>query len=456
MEALHIKHRQCRINKKRAPYSYSKCTDCRRDKQKCMPENRQWPGQKCVRCENKGFPCSESQRTTARGNIHDSLPTSRSTSQPDPQPGTFLSPSAQTENPLVKECLHGFDWLRLVVKIIRVVEQINRNLRKRVIYRSLTEGGANGSCIHFEPCGTARKYICELENFKYIILRHINSVIVSQGGSSEEIWSLLFRRSVQGMELIASRDSRDAWRFLKNESMPSLTDELDDSGEGLSALDAQIRLMVMQSMFYEENILMREVEKYNRLLKAFWADNRKLYKKMKPEETDSIPSGAMEPFLHDAHFPESGSELTGSSLKRLITTLSSVDNRYVVGQDSLGRTLLHIAVERFVSSDVRLVLQQGIDINTQDIFRRTALHVACNAMGQTYGYHENQLVIIYILLDEQELDIQAVDRYGFLAIDYAIQDRHIAVLRRFQKSRHYKPDSYIGRLIDASIRKFSA
>ncbi|KAF1808926.1 hypothetical protein P152DRAFT_176569 [Eremomyces bilateralis CBS 781.70] len=39
---------------------YLKCRHCRRDKQKCLPTERR-PGQKCGRCQQKGFPCSENE-----------------------------------------------------------------------------------------------------------------------------------------------------------------------------------------------------------------------------------------------------------------------------------------------------------------------------------------------------------------------------------------------------------
>ncbi|KFZ01923.1 hypothetical protein V501_09716 [Pseudogymnoascus sp. VKM F-4519 (FW-2642)] len=37
---------------------YVKCDFCRRSKKKCEPSERHWPGEKCQRCEAKGFTCS--------------------------------------------------------------------------------------------------------------------------------------------------------------------------------------------------------------------------------------------------------------------------------------------------------------------------------------------------------------------------------------------------------------
>ncbi|OJD25698.1 hypothetical protein ACJ73_02929 [Blastomyces percursus] len=36
-----------------------KCQRCRRDHKRCSPEVRPWPGERCKRCENYGYECSE-------------------------------------------------------------------------------------------------------------------------------------------------------------------------------------------------------------------------------------------------------------------------------------------------------------------------------------------------------------------------------------------------------------
>jgi hypothetical protein len=66
--------------KKQRRLDYLKCVNCRLDKQKvghlrrpfllnlliwlfkCKPGERQWPGEKCERCETKNLPCSEPSR----------------------------------------------------------------------------------------------------------------------------------------------------------------------------------------------------------------------------------------------------------------------------------------------------------------------------------------------------------------------------------------------------------
>ncbi|EFQ98004.1 hypothetical protein MGYG_01040 [Nannizzia gypsea CBS 118893] len=56
-----------------------KCQRCRRDHKKCSPENRQWPGTKCDRCENYGYECSENlmARRSSQKDMDTSQPVNR-------------------------------------------------------------------------------------------------------------------------------------------------------------------------------------------------------------------------------------------------------------------------------------------------------------------------------------------------------------------------------------------
>ncbi|KAF3937925.1 hypothetical protein ABW19_dt0210153 [Dactylella cylindrospora] len=43
---------------KASKLEYFKCTQCRKDRQKCVPRERPWPGVKCDRCIKYGYACS--------------------------------------------------------------------------------------------------------------------------------------------------------------------------------------------------------------------------------------------------------------------------------------------------------------------------------------------------------------------------------------------------------------
>ncbi|KAF2192974.1 ankyrin [Zopfia rhizophila CBS 207.26] len=51
-----------RIKKGKRTLDFSKCRFCRNSKKKCEPQERQWPGERCQRCLQKGFECSAPQR----------------------------------------------------------------------------------------------------------------------------------------------------------------------------------------------------------------------------------------------------------------------------------------------------------------------------------------------------------------------------------------------------------
>ncbi|KAI1636266.1 hypothetical protein F4809DRAFT_391722 [Biscogniauxia mediterranea] len=423
MEANSVEHKEGGRDHRRSRYSYLKCVYCRKDKQKCIPHARQWPSKKCRRCEQKGFACSESQRTNTRNtlNVQDPLLAS--------QAAPLLSPSSQTEDPRIKECLHALDWMRLLQRIRHVMLRIHKAQEHRRRIWSMEK-------IAFPK--SIKEPLDGLEYAQGLIVRSIKSVQASQegGASFRELQSRLFRTAAQSVELLSFRDPIHTWSTVKKTLVPSLVDELDESGEGLAALDAQLTFLLMRSAVVSseapDGILARQVEKYDRMLKAFWGANRTLCEREEKEASSiPVPRSIMEPFLHDAHF--AGLATTVATVECLIAALASVDARYVVGRDSLGRTLLHVAAECLRPRDVRVVLRQGLDVNAQDMFGRTALHVACESSSSSSEEEEQQLEIVGDLLREPGLDVRARDVYGFLAVDYAVQDRRLDILRLFQR-----------------------
>ncbi|OCK83240.1 hypothetical protein K432DRAFT_379715 [Lepidopterella palustris CBS 459.81] len=51
---------------RRRHLEFSKCTFCRKDKNKCEPRHRDWPRQKCKRCLDTDRSCSAGAAVTAR------------------------------------------------------------------------------------------------------------------------------------------------------------------------------------------------------------------------------------------------------------------------------------------------------------------------------------------------------------------------------------------------------
>ncbi|KAI1503328.1 hypothetical protein F5X99DRAFT_375756 [Biscogniauxia marginata] len=437
MEATPVGNRQTRLHKRRSQYSYLKCVDCRRDKQKCVPNDRQWPGQKCRRCQQKGFACSESQKTSTRNNTRDPLAT---------LPVPLRSPSARTEDTSTNDCLHALNWKMMLQRILHVMGRINmdqdRHVRIWAMNRVMSESLASWPSSDF------------VDDF-YETVANIDDTYIERLSPNQdrtrEIEPIFLRIVARSMGPTHSWDFFPPWYECQNSRVPFSVDELDGSGETLTALDAQLTLVKSESLHHNEEILMSMVEKYDSMLKKFWENNRRLCGQ-KPDVFSDIPESIMEPFLHDAHFSEL---LTNTNdVKLLVKVFGKFDPRYIIGQDSLGRTLLHVAVENFDPADVKIVLHEKININIQDIFGRTALHIACEAGYSHRGWC--QLEIINTLLQEESLDIHAKDGLGFLAIDYAIQNRRVDILHMFEYRRHFQPDSDIVSLIDAAIPDLEA
>ncbi|KAK0631252.1 ankyrin repeat-containing domain protein [Immersiella caudata] len=113
-----------RARRPRGKLAQLKCAFCRKDKQKCEPQARQWP-QKCRRCELKGFNCSPNtrkERAQRRGGakdhaVHSTL--SRTTLDP---PGVETAPSVELEGPMSSWTLVDLSNAVSILKLLQRVE----------------------------------------------------------------------------------------------------------------------------------------------------------------------------------------------------------------------------------------------------------------------------------------------------------------------------------------------
>ncbi|KAK8079306.1 hypothetical protein PG994_003113 [Apiospora phragmitis] len=83
-------------SKKRGRYAYLKCVQCRKDKKKCLPVERQ-SQEKCDRCEENGFECSSNQIAAD--------------STPSLVPG---APGDTAFRARVKDLLDGWQWYKIL------------------------------------------------------------------------------------------------------------------------------------------------------------------------------------------------------------------------------------------------------------------------------------------------------------------------------------------------------
>lgn len=67
--------------RKKRRLEYIKCDQCRKDKKKCLPVDRQWP-EKCQHCIQNEFGCSEGKRANANRKPERVEPDNRQCSEP--------------------------------------------------------------------------------------------------------------------------------------------------------------------------------------------------------------------------------------------------------------------------------------------------------------------------------------------------------------------------------------
>lgn len=116
--------------------AYKKCHQCRKDRQKCLPEDRTWPGTKCERCQHYGYACSAMRTTneelsmtprairshspgpltTTASNMHQawrSEPLSSSASRShSPDPSTTIASTLPQARKIERHCLQDLGDLR--------------------------------------------------------------------------------------------------------------------------------------------------------------------------------------------------------------------------------------------------------------------------------------------------------------------------------------------------------
>ncbi|KAI5920510.1 hypothetical protein F4810DRAFT_416134 [Camillea tinctor] len=436
-----------RSRKSRGPYG-PRCEHCRKDRKKCLPGDPKDPNKRCERCQYKGRDCSERKRATSRSLVQDPMPVS--------QPASLLSPSIHTEHTATNICLGIIDFITIFQRIHDFMAQIDRALLR--LQRDLCSDNSLVSLSFL-------RLQVSMRETRHVLIERFLSVYDSQRQYPGKLPPRVLQMIIQDKELLES--SRDVLWQTSDQSLSghvslrmNSSDEkydLEERGGGLAALDLQLSRLQLASMArgLPTEDIMKQAEKYDSMLKAFWAEISALGVQTgfsRFSEEPSFPVGIMEPFLHDTHFD---TRIPGLNVESLIDTFESVNSRYVLGKDSLDRTLLHIAVEHFDLSCVSLLLKKGIDINAQDVFGRTALHVVCGASQEPspWGLYQQvrQIKIVRILLEKEKLDIWVEDKYKRVAIDYAIQDQNSDILYLFKKSKHYYSDNDTQGMIDTAI-----
>ncbi|KAI0967210.1 hypothetical protein F4678DRAFT_446967 [Xylaria arbuscula] len=399
--------------------SVPKCDICRKRKQKC---DRQ-PGQKCEFCIEKALPCSDNRTTKEERRRRNG-----------PQTTARLPPSLPStigQDPLFRECLLLLSYRRMLSS----VESAGNDIHARALA---------GNRARFERSFGNPEVLREIEL------------------CSEEITSRLWHLTIEISELpnvshrvelssiiqarVEAHPSRHELEFCLNPlrritaaATGTESQNLHDIERSLTDIEREVETIINGPKLYSNRKNDGQfTATYTRTLES-------LRKRFTPILDDGIILPV--PFVHDLWYQHVWERDTFFSDLLAAPALS------MFRQDSLRRTWLHFAVEGlrfkppfridigkqnyplyFVGADIQLLLQSqpSSQIDAQDAFGRTALHIAC-----AFNKHERrggQLRVVRILL-ENNARIDLCDHYGRRAIDYAIIDHNDRLLSIFQRIR---------------------
>ncbi|KAI8626043.1 hypothetical protein F5Y19DRAFT_230900 [Xylariaceae sp. FL1651] len=413
---------------KRSRYSYHKCSYCRKDKQKCEPAGRQWPGQKCRRCVQKGFGCSEAQTTK-----------SENTSQPKDtlspiQQATTNKQALTAIDPLLGNCLLALIWYRMLVPIESAAKRIDSALQKRArIWSNSTgqsrvpKGFSNGIAI-----------------VKFLFCKQKNALFKQKSAHEREEISRILQTAMQALSTGGSSSSIEVFRTMlaKHDlNQRHVHHEITSFGSYINTIYAPECPTVSTISGYTHD-MPSLAEGYIKSVMSFWERISTVYGGAIPQDSPPSLHDWWKPFLHDFWCLRAK-----GSPAEFIQYLSKAKSSSRLGRDSLGRTTLHFIVERLPAW---LDLFPISEIDAMDNFGRTALHIACAADNESgvQGRQYNQCIIIQTLLKKNaNVDIQ--DSYGLRAIDYAIVDNRADILQIFKTERHLEIDNILSSMADA-------
>lgn len=134
-------------------------------------------------------------------------------------------------------------------------------------------------------------------------------------------------------------------------------------------------------------------------------------------------------------------------------------------RDSLGRTPLHGAIDGvtdFAGTSYLHKFINPVDINAQDIFGRTPLHVICSLStrqlmagrrSRSGNMVKDQTDTAYTLLTKIPADITLRDCDGMFAVDYAILNHEHRILSMFRDDyKAFDPASEVGTKVLHALR----
>ncbi|KAM0796396.1 ankyrin repeat-containing domain protein [Usnea florida] len=356
---------------KQKKIAYRKCHQCRKDRQKCLPEKRNWPGNKCDRCQHYNYECSammtkgEESSTTSNARA--------STSAEIPSTTGSASPPIQRSE---IRCLQDFGDLQQLYMILheiwtgRVGAFSSFESRSDFLAEALSD-------TKQEIMVWARRQEADgrYRDAEYLI-RRANSASNGQG-SLEYMWS-----------------------HLSTKVLPAMVALHGKMGDYTAEEKCQEKLVEL--LFFAKS----EEEVNEEQIQAVVALSR-LLSNFHSRVLDLVPD-----------FGESDLFITYRAAMLDVVLLNKIllENGLITSETKEKHpcTSLHIAVKENAINLARQLIEMGADVNSEDWKDDTPLHIAA-----THGGSE----MIDLLL-ENKAQVEGVDQNHYKPLHAAVTGKH--------------------------------
>ncbi|KAH7312668.1 hypothetical protein B0I35DRAFT_437503 [Stachybotrys elegans] len=401
--------------KKRGRYAYYKCEQCRKDKQKCLPAERQ-PGERCTRCQSKGFDCSEN--TTASASASTPVARNRTSTSSTAPP---LSPSRASDDiqGRVKNFLCALAWGRALddasppgdredTKLDDTMEKLAEKLNCELIFLYRTALDAQDLILQTLLFTLIISGPYFLEGPRYDRLSFDSNILIPVDeigdamGPGEFDWEL--------SEPHASAMGKLSWTA-------------GHTDRGIRILEEQVRRAVRKDFYLDNPACTSSIRAYLRACMEVGRVNSRLLHEGYLDLAEDIP------YLHRSTHPWRHLDdlFDGPTDYHNIEWICLNEPQYVKTIDVEGKTILHMICRHVLFHEhtinaAQLLLDHHVPINCQDHNGHTALHIfcLCRAWFERCSdlSRQNSLSLLRLLITNPEIDTDLEDEYGNVASFY--------------------------------------
>ncbi|KAF2015561.1 ankyrin [Aaosphaeria arxii CBS 175.79] len=433
-----------------------KCEECRRDKQKCLPITRKWP-EKCERCTQKGFQCSEGKRAAwKRRRLLDRRGDVRAEREAE------ASPEQDSDNE--EEDLNTWAFLLSVHQIMtKALKQLHKIRKETCILFDISQPDLNR---------TRYETGSKIEDFERFV-QELGKVLLAM--SKNALDSKTNNTSVDVMHSLVGNFLNDD--YSTTSASPCLICDVDDDAlemlQDQNSCAAEYLTRIARWAHHCRHIDYRPADHH---VAQEWETIERLTDKVKAktihvlrgldfvEKIPEVPlfmpeEVSLSPEVRASLLPQDCLERTWLhqlldmdfiSIDRgvdqfILDALDSIQSknfqyqshfyqsRFWDKKDIIGRTALHIACQKNYEKVVSALRRLGADVGVTAIFGSLPLHYAAST-GSDAICQQLQL--------SPKASINAVDSFGMTALYYAFAHRKRSVVELLLLDPDIRPNEW--------------